>query len=246
MRRSVSLGRVRGVPIEMRLSAFILLGLLTIMMVIAQGDVLGIPIGFGSLSVPFALKVVLGALCALIIFLGVLLHEIAHCITAKLLGHKVRGITILMFSGEVDIPRERYCELMKGEGVIAFMGPASNLAMGGAFLFISYILIGGASAPSQDIAVTCLGVLGFYNVLLGAFNLLPGRSLDGGTILRSFLRKRMDLDRTNLTVVKVCHMSAICIGAFGIWSNELAITLVAVLLYLITYLEDPEFYYKIE
>jgi Zn-dependent protease len=246
MRRSISLGRVRGIPIEMRLSAFILLGMLVFLIALAQGEVMGMPLGFGLLAQPLEIKLALGAVCATVIFLAILLHEVAHCITARLKGYEVRGITILIFGGEVNIREERQHDIMKGEEVIAFMGPAANLALGSLFLLISFWLKGGVTDPSQDMIVTVFSVLGFYNLLLGVFNLLPGYPFDGGLILRSFLRKRMDQERTTMTAVKVCRMSAIGIGILGFWGNDVAVILIAVLLYLTAYMEDPEFNFKTE
>lgn len=231
---------------DMRYSAFILFGSLIFMMTFAQNEVFGFPIGFGQLPIHIVLKICLGAFCTLVIFLGILLHEIAHSITARMLGHEVQSITIMIFGGEAKIQKKNNYGIMKGEEIIAFMGPASNLATGLVFLLMSSFLSSGVSDPSQDILITFLSVLGFFNLIIGIFNLLPGYPFDGGLILRSFLRRRMDQETTTMTAVKVCRTSAIFIGAFGFWGNDITFIFIAVLLYLTAYLEDPEFDYKIE
>ncbi|OPY32461.1 MAG: Zinc metalloprotease [Methanomassiliicoccales archaeon PtaU1.Bin124] len=246
MLRPISLGKVHGIPMEVRPSAFILLGLLVIVMAFGEGMVFGLPIGFGGLEVPAYVKLALGIIGAEVLFFGILLHEIAHGIMARRIGHAVHVISVQLFGGEAKIQGERPHEYIKGEEMIAFVGPAANLGLGGIFLLLSICLGPASTDQATEIAITAFSVLGFYNLLLGFFNLLPGYPFDGGLILRSLLRRRMDHDRTTLTAIKVCRLTAIGLGVFGFLWSDVAVVLIAILLYLTAYLEDPEYSFKIE
>jgi len=244
MRDSISLGRIRGIPVEMKLSALLLLLLLALLMAFAQGLVFGLPIGFGFSSAPWWEKLGMGALCAGVLFLGILLHEVAHSVTAKVKGHEVKSISFVIFGGEADIHEERRFDIMENEELIAFMGPATNLAFGILFLTMSLMLGGKLGSVPDDTMVLAFGVLAFYNLLIGIFNLLPGYPFDGGLILRSYLRKRMDRERTMVTAVKLCRIIALCIGAIGIVTKDLAIILIAVLLFMTAYAEYPDYSFR--
>lgn len=244
MRDSVSLGRIHGIPVEMRLSALLLLLVLALLMAFAQGLVFGLPIGFGYLSVPWYEKLAMGGLCSAVLFLGILVHEVAHSVTAKMKGHEVKRISFVIFGGEADIHEERRFDIMESEELIAFMGPATNLAFGFFFLFMAMMLGAVPGTVPQDALVLGFGVLAFYNLLIGIFNLLPGYPFDGGLILRSYLRKRMDRERTMVTAVKLCRIVALCIGFVGILYKDLAVILIAVLLFMTAYAEYPDYSFR--
>lgn len=136
----------------------------------------------------------IGIAGALLFFLSVLAHELAHSLVARARGVPVRNITLFLFGGVSNIQREP--DSPGAEFWMAIVGPLTSLALGA-------ILAWGASAsagtPRQVIAdprtaiarlgplSTLLGWLGSINLTLGLFNLIPGFPLDGGRVLRSFL-----------------------------------------------------------
>ncbi len=133
-------------------------------------------------------------IAAILFFVSVLLHELAHSLVAKARGLPVRNITLHLFGGASNIERDP--DSPKTEFVMAILGPITSLVIG------AILLLGGSlGADSLDTSVsnsnemigqlsplfTLVLWLGSINVILGIFNLTPGFPLDGGRILRSIL-----------------------------------------------------------
>ncbi|MCV0403629.1 MAG: site-2 protease family protein [Chloroflexi bacterium] len=120
----------------------------------------------------------LGAGTAVLFFASVLAHEFAHAILARRLGLKVSGITLFIFGGATSI--EADSRRPRDEALIALAGPITSLVLGAVLLGI------GILVPQRE-ARTLLSWLGFINVVLGVFNLIPGYPMDGGRVLRAIL-----------------------------------------------------------
>ncbi|MBO8137266.1 MAG: M50 family metallopeptidase [Desulfotomaculum sp.] len=113
----------------------------------------------------------------LILFAVVLVHEIAHTITAVRLGIQVIEIELLPFGGVARLGTELALNTQK-EIAVAMAGPLSNLALIGLALgFRSY---GLWNEELGRFFLQC-------NILLAGFNLLPALPLDGGRVLRAYL-----------------------------------------------------------
>lgn len=117
---------------------------------------------------------------SLLFFLSILLHELAHSLIARMQGLEVKDIVLFIFGGVSQIREEPVSA--KREFLMAFVGPLTSFALGG-LCFVVYFLIREASMPAAAIA----RYLAYINVLLGAFNLVPGFPLDGGRVLRSII-----------------------------------------------------------
>src|SRR5687767_10717763 len=115
---------------------------------------------------------------AVLFFASVLAHELSHALVARRLGLKVEGITLFIFGGATTIDSDS--RTPREEALIAIAGPATSLALGGIF-------IGADLAISQPQVGALIGWLGVVNLVLGAFNLIPGFPMDGGRVLRAFL-----------------------------------------------------------
>jgi len=120
----------------------------------------------------------LAAGTALLFFASVLAHELSHAIVARRLGLKVGGITLFIFGGATSIETESTSA--RDEALIALAGPFASLIIG------SLLLVSGALIPQPEIQAL-VGWLGIINVVLGAFNLVPGYPMDGGRVLRAVL-----------------------------------------------------------
>jgi Zn-dependent protease len=131
---------------------------------------------FPELSDPAAIAyAVFGAL---LFFGSVFLHELAHAVTARLSGIRVEGITLVFFGGFTAARSEE-----KGAGpafAIAALGPGTSLALAGVFRLISE-----ATAAREGPISGLLRYVGFINLFMAGFNVLPGLPLDGGRMLQA-------------------------------------------------------------
>lgn len=161
------IGRPWGIPVYVTSSWVVIAVLLTLLY---QPVVDGI-LRLGAVSYLVAF------LFAVLLYVSVLVHELAHCVVARYYGLPVRSITLYLLGGVSEIDRE--AERPRQEFWIAFSGPLLSLVLA-AIGFVCYLLV----APA-----TVLGVLVWQlwvaNLLVGVFNLLPGLPLDGGRMLRA-------------------------------------------------------------
>jgi Zn-dependent protease len=131
----------------------------------------------------------MGAVAALGLFAGVLLHELAHALVARRFGLEMRGITLFIFGGVAELPEEP--PSAKAEFFVAVAGPIAS-ALIAAVLFAATGLGSASGLPGSWTVVT--GYLAFLNLVLVLFNCVPAFPLDGGRILRALLwHRRGDL-----------------------------------------------------
>jgi Zn-dependent protease len=111
-------------------------------------------------------------------FVSLLLHELGHSWVARREGIEVDSITLWLFGGVSQI-KGRFTS-PGAEFRIAFAGPLVSIVLGGVF-----VLIAIAHLPSAVDGVAAW--LGYINLILAVFNLLPALPLDGGRVLHSAL-----------------------------------------------------------
>jgi Zn-dependent protease/CBS domain-containing protein len=188
MKGSLRLGRIAGIEIGIHytwLLAFVL---------IAWSLALGF---FRQASPGYSVGTywIAGIVAALLLFLSVLLHELAHSLVAQARGIPVRSITLFIFGGVSNLEEE--AEKPAIEFVMAVVGPVTSLVLALIFWVMfqamqpnvslaSFFRFGGW-LPQENIAAAGLFYLALINALLAAFNILPGFPLDGGRVLRSIL-----------------------------------------------------------
>jgi Zn-dependent protease len=136
----------------------------------------------------------LAVIAALLFFLSVLLHELAHSLVANARKHPVRSITMFLFGGVSNIQKEPTTPW--NEFIITIVGPLTSLILGGIFILLGTkgaVFNNGFMADPLRVLSrigplsTIFIWLGSVNILLGFFNLIPGFPLDGGRVLRSLL-----------------------------------------------------------
>jgi Zn-dependent protease/CBS domain-containing protein len=149
------------------------------------------------------------AAMTLVFFASVLIHELAHSLVAKRRGVTVRGITLFLFGGATHADLET--KQPKDELVISAVGPLTSLALAAVFWLVAQI-------PGRDLLAYAAGYLGWINLALALFNLVPGFPLDGGRILRSLVwRATGDIYRATRVAARggrLVGMIMIAIGAF--------------------------------
>ena len=123
-----------------------------------------------------------------VLLLGRLLaHELAHAIVAQRAGVRVEGITLWMLGGVTRLTGEP--ATARADLAVAAAGPATSLALGALLLgaAVGLSMIGVPATTEPSVALAGLAWLGWINLILAVFNLLPGAPLDGGRILRALL-----------------------------------------------------------
>jgi Zn-dependent protease/CBS domain-containing protein len=125
----------------------------------------------------------LAILSAVLFFGSVLVHELAHALVAQVRGIRVQDITLFLFGGATRARVES-----RGPGdefLIALVGPLTSGLLAGLFGIVAGL---GRDLLTRPLAGT-FGYLAWTNLLLAAFNLVPGFPLDGGRLLRSAIWK---------------------------------------------------------
>ena len=125
----------------------------------------------------------LGVGATVLFFGSVLVHELAHALVAQARGIRVQDITLFLFGGAT---RARVDSRGPGdEFLIALVGPLTSGLLAALFGIVAGL---GRDVLSAPLAGT-LGYLAWTNLLLAAFNLVPGFPLDGGRLLRAAIWK---------------------------------------------------------
>jgi len=131
---------------------------------------------------------------ALLFFMSVLAHELAHSLVARSRGVPVRNITLFMFGGVSNIQRDPSSPV--DELLVTIVGPLTSFLLGAIFLILGTgsFALANVNLLNATTMVSQLGPfgtillwLGSVNILVGLFNLIPGFPLDGGRIVRSIL-----------------------------------------------------------
>lgn len=177
MRSQIKLGRIAGIEIGLHYSWFLIAILIAF----------SLAAHFHAAKPDWNQSIVWGAaiVTAVLFFAALLVHELAHSVVAKSRGLNVRAITLFALGGVSQIESE--APDAKSEFWIAIVGPLTSVAIG--IIFISVARISGWTPGTEagTPAVAVLLWLGYINIALAGFNMIPGYPLDGGRILRSIV-----------------------------------------------------------
>jgi len=121
-------------------------------------------------------RYVVAAAFVFLLYVSVLVHELAHCVVARGFGLPVKRVLLYPLGGYSEIEEEPGSP--GREALISGAGPAISLALAGAGYLLSMVVSTGL--PHEVIAQVYVA-----NLIVGIFNLLPGLPLDGGRIFRA-------------------------------------------------------------
>ena len=121
-------------------------------------------------------RYVVASAFVLLLYVSVLVHELAHCVVARHYGLPVRRVLLYPLGGYSEIEQEPATP--GREAMISAAGPLISLVLAG----IGYEL---AKVISAGLPHDLIAQLFLANLIVGIFNLLPGLPLDGGRILRA-------------------------------------------------------------
>jgi Zn-dependent protease/predicted transcriptional regulator len=152
---------------------------------------------------------VLGILTALLLFVSVLVHELAHSFVALARGLKARSITLFIFGGVSNLSGDSKDSAT--EFLVAIVGPLTSFAL-------AAISFGLASVIDEPRASLVFSYLFFINLTLGIFNLVPGFPLDGGRVLRAILwRVTGNVRRATVWAANVGRLVALVMFGYAIY-----------------------------
>jgi Zn-dependent protease/CBS domain-containing protein len=168
---NIRLGRIGGVEVRINWSWLVIFAL--IVWSLADGVFPSQNPGL-SRGVHLAMAIV----AALLFFVSLLLHELGHAWQARRDGMEIDGITLWLFGGVAQF-KTRFPSA-GAEFRIAIAGPLVSLVLG-----VVFVLLALAGLPSAVDGVVAW--LGYVNLSLLVFNLIPALPLDGGRVLRAAL-----------------------------------------------------------
>lgn len=203
MNSSVRIGRILGVPLRIHWSVPVL--------------VILIGYGLGRQTLPAWLPGRSGATYAaaslvgsVLLLTSLLLHESAHAATARRSGIQVDDVTLWAMGGMTRMGRPRTA---RSALAVAASGPLTSLLLGGVTLAAG---TGVRTASGWEVPAAVLIWLGWANLLLGVFNLLPAIPLDGGRVVQAALWWRTgDRDRAELATDRGGQLMGALLVAVG-------------------------------
>jgi Zn-dependent protease len=173
MNDTVRLGRIAGVRVGLNWT-------LLAMVALVAGGLANYRFAYEARGYSSTAYAVAGAITAIGLLGGVLLHELGHAVVAHRFGLRVDGITLSWMGGVTRIEGDAHSP--GAEFAIAGVGPLISVAVGGV-LWVVRLLVDGAGGGR--LTVSALGWLAAINLVLAVFNLLPASPLDGGRVLHS-------------------------------------------------------------
>jgi Zn-dependent protease len=202
-RHAIPIGRILGISIDLDYSWFLVFGLMTWILAVSY-----YPAEYKNWSM--AEYWLIGAITAVMLFVSVLLHELGHSVVAKRYGIPVPRITLFIFGGVSEIATEPTSA--GAEFWIAATGPAVSFALALIFWELRPLLVN--AGPLLALAK----YLALLNLILGAFNLVPGFPLDGGRVFRSILWGiTKDFKRSSAIATVTGRFFGYFFIFFGVW-----------------------------
>ncbi|HJT37225.1 MAG TPA: site-2 protease family protein [Actinomycetota bacterium] len=125
-------------------------------------------------------RIVLAVALGIAIAASIVIHELSHSLTARVYGLPVRRITLFALGGVSQIEGE--APTPSAEFAIALAGPLSSVV-----LAVMLGAVGRYLHPHHARLAGFWGDLGWINLILALFNLIPAFPMDGGRLLRSGL-----------------------------------------------------------
>jgi Zn-dependent protease len=118
---------------------------------------------------------------AVLLLISVLVHELAHALTAKIYHWPTEKIVLNLWGGHTQF--ESFTASPGRSVLVALAGPAANFALAGA----GWVLL--TAGNTTGVADILANIFVWANLLIGIFNVLPGLPLDGGRLVESAVWK---------------------------------------------------------
>ncbi len=208
LRGGIPIGKAFGIQLRLHYSWFFIFVLVTWALAAAY-----FPASYPTWSLP--VRIAAGLITSILFFGSVMVHELMHSIVSQRQGIPVQSITLFFLGGVSQITSEP--KQPADEFRMAIVGPLSSLIIGGIFFGVYFGWRNVDTFAVQFITAIAYW-LGFINVFLGVFNLIPGFPLDGGRVLRSLIWWRSrNLTRATRIASNVGRAVGFVLIFIGIW-----------------------------
>lgn len=177
MRGQITLGRIVNIEIGLHYSWFLIAALLTMSL---GGHLYSV-----NPQWPQTMVWAAAIVTALAFFVALLAHELSHAAVARARGVPVPSITLFALGGLVRMDRDTADA--RTEFWMGLAGPVASVAIGIAALGLATLLGWRYEATPTTPGMVMLVWFGWTNLILAAFNMIPGFPLDGGRILRAII-----------------------------------------------------------
>jgi len=208
MRSNIKLGRISGIEIGLHYSWFIIAALIAFSL---SEHFRQVNPDWGTTQ-----NWIVALFTAVLFFVTLMLHELSHSLVAQAHGLKVSAITLFALGGVSQI--ENDAPDAKTEFWIAIAGPIASVVIGLGCLAVAVGLGWQRPAEPRTGATAVLVWLGYINIMLAVFNLIPGFPLDGGRVLRSIVWAiTKNADRSTRIAARIGQVVAFLFILDGIW-----------------------------
>lgn len=211
MKTSIQIGKIMDIPIKLHITFILVLPVFAFYFSVNSPA-----FGFNDVN-SLILRYALSMSAALLLFTCVLLHELGHSYVAKKHGSNIQSITLFLFGGVSsmeEIPRNP-----KVEFNMALAGPSVSLLIGAVLIIIYEFFKSPNQSSLTDPYLRLIWLMGYINIVLFVFNLLPAFPMDGGRVLRAWLAGRMSYIKATQTAAGIGKMFAIFMGIFGLFAQ---------------------------
>jgi Zn-dependent protease/CBS domain-containing protein len=208
MRFNIKLGRISGIDIGLHYSWFVIAGLIAF----SLGQ------HFRQINQSWSTGEIwiTAIVTAGLFFVTLLLHELAHSLAAQKRGLKVTEITLFALGGVSQIQDD--ATDAKTEFWVAIAGPIASVVIGLGCLGIALGFGWRRSTDPQNVMTAVLVWLGYINISLAVFNLIPAFPLDGGRVLRSIVWTiTKNQVRSTRIAARIGEVVALLFVVDGIW-----------------------------
>jgi len=177
MDSQIKLGRIFGITIGLHYT-WVIIALLIVLSLAARFQAMHPNWGPG---VAWVTAIITGAL----FFAAIIAHELSHALVAKWRGLPVHAITLFALGGVAEIEKE--AGDAKTEFWMGIVGPITSAVLGFICLGLAWTLGWTTLVEPGTPFMAMLVWLGYINIGLAIFNMIPGFPMDGGRVLRAVI-----------------------------------------------------------
>lgn len=209
MQAQVNLGRIFGFKIGLHVSWLIV----ALLIAFSLGGHFGASHPTWGRGVIWGMAIVTSVL----FFAAIVAHELSHALVARQRGLPVRSITLFALGGVAQL--EKDATDATTEFLVSIVGPIASAIIGFVCLSLAWVLGWPVMAEPATPLTAMLVWLGYINIGLAIFNMLPGFPMDGGRILRAIVWWRTgNAERATRVASMTGQVIAVTFIIFGILS----------------------------